>query len=100
MPTKQIPFIMNMIDKIVSPDDRKRKYSDRQIIKVLVLLNMFTISIQIIKGIQQQHEGGYLENTRIMKVDGLKQLKDCHLKKNVSLEDEISVQMIRGAHHS
>ena len=44
MPTKHIPSIMNMIDKIVSPDDRKRKYSYRQIIKILVLLNIFNTS--------------------------------------------------------
>ena len=44
MRSKHIPLIMNRIDKIVSPDDRKRKYSDRQIMKILVLLNIFNIS--------------------------------------------------------
>jgi len=35
---------MNMIDKIVSPDKRKRKYTDRQIVKILMLLQIFHIS--------------------------------------------------------
>jgi len=39
-----IPLIMNMIDKIVSPDERKRKYTDRQIVKILMLLQIFHIS--------------------------------------------------------
>ncbi len=39
-----IPMIMKRIDIIVSPDSRKRKYSDRQILKILVLLQIFGIS--------------------------------------------------------
>jgi len=34
MPEKQIPLVMEFIGKIVSPDDRKRKYSDCQILKI------------------------------------------------------------------
>jgi len=39
-----IPLIMNMIDKIVSPDKRKRKYTDMRIVKILMLLQIFHIS--------------------------------------------------------
>jgi len=44
MPEQQIPLIMEFIDKIVSPDDRKRKSSDGQILKILALLQVFSIS--------------------------------------------------------
>ena len=44
MPDKHIPLIMDIIDNIVSPDIRKRKYSDRQILKILFLLETFNIS--------------------------------------------------------
>ena len=44
MHSKHIPLIMEIIDNIVSQDERKRKYTDRQIIKLLVLLNIFGIS--------------------------------------------------------
>ena len=44
MPDKHILLIMEIMDNIVSPDDRRRKYTDRQILKVLVLLQIFGIS--------------------------------------------------------
>ena len=44
MPDKHIPLIMDIIDNIVSPDSRRRKYSDKQILKILVLLQIFNIS--------------------------------------------------------
>ncbi len=44
MPTQHIPLIMELIDNIVSPDQRRRKYTDRQILKILVLLQIFGIS--------------------------------------------------------
>ena len=44
MPQQHIPRIMEIIDNIVSPDDRKRKYTDRQIVKILILLQIFNIS--------------------------------------------------------
>ncbi len=44
MPSQQIPLIMEIIDNIVSPDDRKRKYTDRQIVKTLIVLQIFNIS--------------------------------------------------------
>ena len=39
-----IPLIMEIIENMVSRDERKRKYSNRQIMKILVLLNIFGIS--------------------------------------------------------
>ena len=39
-----IPLIMEIIDNIVSPDDRRGKYSDKQILKILILLWIFGIS--------------------------------------------------------
>ena len=44
MPDKHIPMIMQIIDNMVSIDERKRKYTDRQILKILVLLQIFNIS--------------------------------------------------------
>jgi len=44
MPEKHIPLIMDIIDNIVSPDTRIRKYTDRQILKILILLQIFSIS--------------------------------------------------------
>jgi hypothetical protein len=35
---------MELIENIVSPDHRRRKYSDRQILKILILLQIFDIS--------------------------------------------------------
>ncbi len=43
MPEKHIPLIMSIMDNIVSPDSRRRKYSDRQILKILILLQIFNI---------------------------------------------------------
>ncbi len=34
MPSQQIPLIMEIIDNIVLPDDRKRKYTGKQILKI------------------------------------------------------------------
>ena len=38
MHSKHIPLIIEIIDNIVSPDERKRKCSNRQIMKILVLI--------------------------------------------------------------
>ena len=46
MPGKQIPLIMEIIGRIVSPDDRKRKYSDYKILMISVILQVFGISVQ------------------------------------------------------
>ena len=56
MPTKHIPLIMEIIDNIVSPDDRRRKYSDRQILKILVLLQIYGISYRSARIFLTNHE--------------------------------------------
>lgn len=56
MPSQQIPLIMEIIDNIVSPDDRKRKYTDRQILKVLIVLQIFNISYRSARIFLTNHE--------------------------------------------
>jgi hypothetical protein len=56
MHDKHIPLIVEIIDNIVSPDDRKRKYSDREILKILVLLQIFRISYRSAKIFLTNHE--------------------------------------------
>ena len=56
MPSQQIPLIMEIIDNIVSPDDRKRKYTDRQILKVLIVLQLFNISYRSARIFLTSHE--------------------------------------------
>jgi len=43
MSEKHIPSIIEIIEKIVSLEDRKRKYTDRQITKTLIVLQTFNI---------------------------------------------------------
>ena len=59
MPTKHIPLIMELIDNIVSHDDRRRKYSGKQIMKILVLLQIFRISYRSSRIFLMNH-GEYL----------------------------------------
>ena len=47
---------MEIIDNIVSQDYRKRKYSDRQILKILVLLQIFGISYRSARIFLNNHE--------------------------------------------
>ena len=54
MPEYHIPLIMQIIDKMVSPDERRRKYTDRQILKILILLQ--------ISGISYRSSGIFLSN--------------------------------------
>ena len=56
MPSKHIPLIMEIIDNIVSQDYRKRKYSDGQILKILVLLQIFGISYRSARIFLNNHE--------------------------------------------
>ena len=56
MPSQQIPLIMEIINNIVSPDDRKRKYTDRQILKVLIVLQIFNISYRSARIFLTNHE--------------------------------------------
>ena len=60
MPDKLIPLIMDIIDNIVSPDSRRRKYSDKQILKILVLLQIFNISYRS-SGIFLRNHSEYME---------------------------------------
>ena len=59
MPDKHILLIMEIMDNIVSPDDRKRKYTDRQILKILVVLQIFSISYRSARIFLANH-GEYL----------------------------------------
>ena len=56
MQNKYIPLIMEIIGNIVSQDERKRKYTDRQIMKILVLLNIFGISYRSARIFLRNHE--------------------------------------------
>ncbi len=56
MPSQHIPLIMEIIDNIVSPDQRRRKFSDRQILKMLVLLQIFNISYRFSGILLRNHE--------------------------------------------
>jgi len=47
---------MNIIDKIVSPDNRNRKYTDKQIIKILILLQIYNISYRSSKLFFNNHK--------------------------------------------
>ena len=56
MLTQHIPRLIALIDKIVSPDQRMRKYSDRQIVKILILLQIFHISYRSAGIFLRNHE--------------------------------------------
>ncbi len=56
MSTEHIPRLIALIDKIVSPDQRMRKYSDRQIVKILILLQIFHISYRSAGIFLRNHE--------------------------------------------
>ena len=56
MPEQHIPLIMEIIDRIVSPDDQKRKFTDRQILKILILLQIFRISYRSSAIFLRNHE--------------------------------------------
>ena len=60
MHSQHVPMIMEIIDNIVSPDERRRKYSDRQILKVLVLLQLFRVSYRSAKIFLTNH-GEYIK---------------------------------------
>lgn len=56
MPDKRIPLIIDIIENIVSPDSMRRAYSDRQILKVLILLQIFGISYRSSRIFLTNHE--------------------------------------------
>ena len=56
---QHIPLIMEIIDRIVSPDERKRRFTDRQILNILIhlssaILEYFRCTVQelILPGIE------------------------------------------------
>ncbi len=51
-----IKLIMDIIDSIIPPDERKRKYTDRQIMKVIVLLQIFNVSYRSSRAFLMNHE--------------------------------------------
>ena len=51
---------MDIVDNIVSPDNRRRKYSDKQILKILILLQIFSISYMS-SGIFLRNHLAYME---------------------------------------
>jgi hypothetical protein len=73
MPEKHIPLIMDIIDNIVSPDSRKRKYSDKQILKILVLLQIFNISYRS-SGIFLENHREYMELIGITEIPSFQML--------------------------
>ncbi len=73
MPEQHIPLIMQIMDKIVSPDDRKRKYTDLQILKVLVLLQIFRISYRSASIFLRNHEE-YLRMTGLNEIPSFQTL--------------------------
>ena len=67
MPGKHIPLIMEIIGNIVSPDDRKRKYTDRLVLKILLLLH--------ISGISYRSAGVFLtSHEEYLRMIGLKEI--------------------------
>jgi hypothetical protein len=64
---------MEIIDNIVSPDDRKRKYSDRQILKILVLLQIYGISYRSARIFLINHEE-YLRMIRMSEISSFQTL--------------------------
>ena len=73
MQNKHISLIMHMIDNIVSPDERKRKFTDRQIMKILVLLNIFGISYRSARIFFRNHEE-YLSVTDLKEIPSFQTL--------------------------
>ncbi len=73
MPEQHILLIMEIIDKIVSPDDRKRKFTDRQIVKILILLQIFRISYRSSAIFLRNHEE-YMEMIGINEIPSFQTL--------------------------
>ena len=64
---------MHFIDKMVSPDERKRKFTDRQILKILILLQIFHISYRS-SAIFLRNHGEYMEMIGIREIPSFQTL--------------------------
>ena len=73
MPKQHIPLIMEIMDRIVSPDERKRKFTDRQILKILILLQIFRISYRSSAIFLRNHEE-YMEMIGIREIPSFQTL--------------------------
>lgn len=73
MPDKHIPMTMQIIDNMVSIDERKRKYTDRQILKILVLLKIFNISYRS-SGIFLRNHGEYMRMIGVREIPSFQTL--------------------------
>ena len=64
---------MDIIDNIVSPDSRRRKYSDKQIPKIIILLQIFNISYRL-SGIFLENHRDYVELIGITEIPSFQTL--------------------------
>ncbi|OWP56570.1 MAG: hypothetical protein B2I17_05805 [Thermoplasmatales archaeon B_DKE] len=69
MPEQHFPLITEIIYNIVLPDDRRRKYTDRQIMKLLVLLHIFRGSFRSASIFLRNHEE-YLRMISLKEIPG------------------------------
>jgi hypothetical protein len=83
-----------MIDNIVSPDSRRRKYSNRHILNILILLQIFNISYR--------SSGIFLENHReCMELIGINEIPSFQmLSRSYRSFDFHAINMIIQSIHS
>ncbi len=72
MPDKHIPLIINILDKIVS-EDRKRKYSNKNIVKIIVILKIYGVSYRSSKYFFNNHKE-FMELLDIKKIPDFRTL--------------------------
>lgn len=70
---KHIPLIKGIMDNIVSPDARKKKDTERQILKTLILLQVFGPSYRS-SGIFLRNHEEYMEMIGILEVPSFQTL--------------------------
>ena len=81
MPEKHIPLVMDIIDNIVSPDSRRRKYSDKHLLKIMILFQIFNISYRS-SGIFLRNHSEYMELIGIKEIPSFQTLS----RKSMSLD--------------